>query len=233
MNAGLQKRATYSMEVMTTKLFSEIEKEVIARFGKQGKVQLQQGIEHFGYKDAEDIAAKAVMEGDLHTLYEYIPKGHTLKNKYDDLTPFELFAKLFAQLAKAVVDTYGDEGEQAIREGVWVFGEKRGYGIALRARANGQENTVEHYLPNYDMERSELFSIDQEYLSNGFRQTYTVCPLGQQWADDGMKTYGHLYCSVIDKAIAHGYNDQFEVEQDQWLPTDGYCHFLYQMKDTE
>ncbi|MES9689845.1 hypothetical protein ABWK31_20760, partial [Bacillus sp. JJ353] len=64
-----------------TKLFTNIEKKVVGKYGEVGKALLKQGIENFGYKDAEDIARKAVIEGDIHTLFDYIPKDHDTENK--------------------------------------------------------------------------------------------------------------------------------------------------------
>ena len=40
-----------------------------------------------------------------------------------------LYCRLFAHLAKAVVDKFGEDGRQAIREGVRTFGEERGRNI--------------------------------------------------------------------------------------------------------
>ncbi|MFB5195814.1 L-2-amino-thiazoline-4-carboxylic acid hydrolase [Neobacillus sp. KR4-4] len=233
MSNELHNIAPYSMEVMTTKLFTSIEKNVVAKYGEKGKLLLQQGIENFGYKDAEDIASKAVIEGDIHRLFDYIPKDHNTKNKYQNLNSFTLFARLFAQITKAIVDTYGDEGEKIMEEAVWEFGENRGYGIAQRARINGQNNTIQNYLPNYDMGRSELFIIEENFTPGEIEQTFIVCPLGQQWADDDMHKYGLVYCRIIDDAIAHGYNNQFNVVHDQFLLKHGQCHFRFQLKDDE
>jgi len=234
LSTALHQIAPYSMEVMTTKLFTEIEKKVVEKYGEKGKALLQQGVENFGYKDAEEIATKAVTEGDIHRLFDYIPKNHNAENKYKNLTPFALFAKLFAQITKAVVDTYGEEGEKTIKDGIWEFGEKRGYGIAQRARVNGQNNTIENYLSNYDMGRSELFTIEEKYIpGEEVEQTFTVCPLGDQWAADEMDQYGLAYCTIIDDAIAHGYNNKFKVVHDQLLLKHGQCHFHFQLKDEE
>lgn len=70
---------------------------------------------------------------------------------------------MFAQIAKPVVDEYGEEGEQVIMRAVERFGHKRGQGIAQRARTNGLANSVDNYLTNYDMGRSDLFEIETVY----------------------------------------------------------------------
>ena len=46
----------------------------------------------------------------------------------DDLQPismYQMFARMFAHLAKEVVDEFGDKGAEAIKRGVWNFGVER------------------------------------------------------------------------------------------------------------
>lgn len=221
------------MEMMSTMLFTIIETNAIVAFGESSKELLQQGVERFGLKDAEDLATIATQEGDIHTLFNYIPKNHQTSNKHENLTSFALFAKLFAQVTKAIVDVYGEQGEEVIRKSVWQFGQKRGQGIATRARVNDRENDVENYLASYDMKRSDLFEMSDDYHPNELEQYVTTCPLGQQWADDDTHQYGILYCQVIDNALAYGYNNKFDVIHDEYFLKTGTCHFRYQMKDKE
>lgn len=151
----------------------------------------------------------------------------------EPVSPYTIMAKLFAHLSKAVVDRFGEEGKDAIREGVRTFGEERGRDIARRAAAAGQSNDIENYLPNYDMGRSDLFTYTTEYHPMEIEQNFTRCAFGDQWKKDGMEEYGILYCQMIDPAIAKGYNPNFEVVHDKYLLKDGNCHFRFQMKNAE
>ena len=153
------------------------------------------------------------------------------EEKYADLTPFARFSKMFAQIAKQVVDNDEEKGEDVIRSAVEQFGLKRGEGIRQRARTNGLDNTSDNYLKNYDMARSELFEVDTTHKENEIEQTFTYCPLGQQWADDDMAKYGILYCQMIDPSLAKGYNENFEVVHDEYVLKEGQCHFEFKMKD--
>ena len=224
---------TYSMERMTAMLFTFIEKNVRETFGQAGLAFLSKGLQQFGLKDTEIIAHKATSEGEIHTLFDYIPASINEPENYPDVTSFARFAKLFAQITKVIVDEYGIDGEKVIQKGVWDFGKKRGLGMQQRARARNQDNTIEHYLENYDMERSDLFVMHDTYHPNEIEQTFVVCPLGNQWAEDGMHLYGINYCKVIDNAIAYGYNNKFDVIHDEYVLHTGQCHFRFQMKDTE
>lgn len=151
----------------------------------------------------------------------------------EPVSPYTIMAKLFAHLSKAVVDRFGEEGKDAVREGVRAFGEERGRDIARRAAAVGQKNDIENYLPNYDMGRSDLFEYETEYHPLEIEQNFTRCAFGDQWKADGMEEYGILYCQMIDPAIAKGYNENFEVVHDKYLVKDGHCHFRFQMKTPE
>ncbi|MEB1808319.1 MAG: L-2-amino-thiazoline-4-carboxylic acid hydrolase [Bacillaceae bacterium] len=220
-----------SMYRITAKLFTHIEKSVTSFFGTEGKKLLQQGLENFGYQEAYDIAEQAAREGEEHVLADYIPKEFDPLHKYDDLTIYSLMAKLFAQVTRAVVDVYGEEGKDVIREGVRTFGEERGQGIAHRAAHLGKPNTIENYLSNYDMGRSELFEFENIFKPQSIEQTFTKCPFGQQWADDNMHEYGILYCEMIDPAVAKGYNPNFEVDHDQYVLKEGVCHFNFRLEE--
>lgn len=220
-----------SMHAITARLFTHVEKAVVEKFGDKGKDLIQKGVENFGYKDAEEIAKDATMKNENHILFDYIPAEHQTVKKYKNSTIYALMAKLFAQITKQVVDTYGTEGEDAVREGVRTFGEERGRGIAQRAQANGEENTIDNYLTNYDMERSDLFEYTTEYKPEEIEQNFTVCPFGQQWADDNMHEYGILYCQMIDPSVARGYNPKFEVEHPNFILREGNCHFRFKLKD--
>ncbi|WP_216831330.1 L-2-amino-thiazoline-4-carboxylic acid hydrolase [Alkalihalobacterium elongatum] len=216
---------------ITAKLFTHIEKSVNSSFGSEGKTLLQKGLKSFGYKEAHDIAEQASLEGEDHVLNDYIPEDFIRETKYNDITIYSLMAKLFAQVTKAIVDVFGDEGKAAIKEGVRTFGAERGKGIAHRAAHLGKPNTIENYLSNYDMGRSDLFEFDNLFKPELIEQTFTKCPFGQQWADDNMHEYGILYCQMIDPAVAKGYNPNFEVEHDQYILKEGVCHFNFKLKE--
>ncbi|WP_019121840.1 L-2-amino-thiazoline-4-carboxylic acid hydrolase [Brevibacillus massiliensis] len=154
------------------------------------------------------------------------------KERLEPVSMYSIMAKLFACVAKEVVDRFGEAGKEAVMEGVRVFGEERGREIAKRAAMVGEPNGIENYLPNYDMGRSTLFEYTTEMHPNVIEQNFTKCAFADQWRKDGMEEYGILYCKMIDPAIARGFNPNFEVVHDKYLlKNDGACHFLFQMKD--
>jgi hypothetical protein len=141
-----------------------------------------------------------------------------------------LFCRLFAHIAKAVSDKFGEEGEQAVRDGVWAFGVERGRNIAERALANGDQLDVRAYLANYDMGRADDFTADSVYGENQVEQLFTQCGFADQWMKDGTERYGKLYCDVIDPAIAKGYSEDMECIHDRRVYENGVCSFCFRMK---
>ena len=141
-----------------------------------------------------------------------------------------LFARLFADIAREVEKSCGEKGIQAVREGVRIFGEKRGQDIARRARLMGHQCDAEHYLSCYDMGRTDFFASDDDIQKETVEQIFTKCIFAQTWEKDGDQKYGLHYCEVIDPAIARGYNPCFHCLHDKHFFKDDQCHFLFEMK---
>lgn len=142
-----------------------------------------------------------------------------------------LFCRLFAHIAKEVVDRFGEEGEKAVKDGVRAFGIERGRNIAERAKENGCDLTPESYLSNYDMGRGNDFTAQNVYGDNQVEQLFTQCGFAEQWVNDGMERYGKLYCDVIDPAITEGYSSKMECIHDKRVYEDGVCSFCFRMKE--
>ncbi|WP_078393822.1 L-2-amino-thiazoline-4-carboxylic acid hydrolase [Shouchella patagoniensis] len=221
-----------SMYQITARLLTHVHHSVVRSLGEKALPFFAAGVQEFGYERTYLIASKASAEGEeQHILHDFLPKNFHVE-EFEETKPdiYPWMAQLFARVTKQIVDRYGDAGKNAVREGVRTFGESRGKGIAERAAHLGYENTIEHYLSNYDMGRSELFEFETIHFPERIEQTFTRCPFGEQWAKDDMHEYGILYCEMIDPSIAKGYNPQFDVEHDQYVLREGVCHFHFNLK---
>jgi hypothetical protein len=144
---------------------------------------------------------------------------------------YAIMAKLFAEIAGEVTNRFGKEGEEAIRQAVRTFGERRGKNIAENAAADGKPNTPENYLPYYDMERSALFECDTIQNEQCIDQYFRVCPFAKTWLDDGTEKFGKMYCDEIDGALARGYNPDFEhTRHSHLLYGSDCCHMSFSLK---
>ncbi|MDR2006569.1 MAG: L-2-amino-thiazoline-4-carboxylic acid hydrolase [Acidaminococcales bacterium] len=152
----------------------------------------------------------------------------------DTLRPvsiYTLFAQLFSSVAREVTADFGAAGAAAVRRGVRKYGEARGRHIAQNAALDGRPNTIENYLPYYDMERSGLFVYATAMSDNLIDQEFYKCPFAEAWIKDGDQSLGKLYCDEIDRAIAAGFNPGLKHEEITHL-LDGApsCHMTFQMK---
>lgn len=155
----------------------------------------------------------------------------------DTLKPvsiYTLFAQLFTAVAREVTNEFGEKGAEAVRRGVRNYGEMRGKHIARNAAADGKPNTLENYLPYYDMERSELFVYDTTMSEEMIDQKFYQCPFAAAFIKDNDQELGKLYCDEIDNAIAKGFNPNMQHDEITHL-LDGAssCHMTFQLKKGE
>jgi hypothetical protein len=239
-----------SMFTITAKLITQVLKSVVESFGEPGQAAVEKGVKYLleeQNNEMKEIAGKSDFTLGNEALFSYdkLIDSQKIEETFQAYkeeqenagqeahTMYAMMAKIFAHITKAVVDQFGEEGQDAVRNGVSTFGEERGRDIARRAAAVGKPNTMENYLSNYDMGRSELFEYETLFHPKEIEQTFTKCAFGEQWKKDGMGEYGILYCQMIDPSIAKGYNPNFEVIHDQYVLREGNCHFRFQMKDSE
>ena len=148
----------------------------------------------------------------------------------EPVSMFVLFAQMFSITAKHLEAEFGQRGLDVLANSVKEFGEMRGKDIARRAAARGKQNTLENYLDNYDMERSELFGYTNEYKPDCVCQEFTRCVFAETWIKAGEEKYGRIYCEHIDPAIAYGYNEDLECRHDKIMYADKKCTFCFKMK---
>lgn len=237
-----------SMYEITAKLFNHISKSVAEHFGEQGQYAVVEGIQNFIEEQGREIterAGKVCCELKPSELFSYeklfdqkeieqtfIKYTQIQENNgLEAMTMYAIMAKVFAHVSRSIVGRFGEEGREVVMNGVGTFGEERGRDIARRAAAVGKTNSMDNYLSNYDMGRSELFEYETLFHPKEIEQTFTKCAFAEQWKKDGMEEYGILYCHMIDPSIAKGFNPNFEVVHDQYVLKEGVCHFRFQMKD--
>lgn len=111
----------------------------------------------------------------------------------EPVSMFVLFARFFSILAKNLEKEFGEKGLEILKQSVIDWGVARGKDIARRAAQRGQKNDLDAYLPNYDMERSELFGYDTEYGKDEINQDFDRCVFAKTWMDAGEDRYrSHL-----------------------------------------
>lgn len=110
-------------------------------------------------------------------------------------------------LAKEVVDTFGKEGEEAVKRALRKYGTARGEAIRKAVESKGEELSIENLGKNYDIplglihERKVVKVSEKNKL---WREVYG-CPLAKVVSELGGEKIGLLYCEQ-DEALVKGYN---------------------------
>lgn len=123
----------------------------------------------------------------------------------------EHHAMMFAFLAKHAIETCGEEGKQAILDGMTVYGKERGARMAARAIAHGDPlNTMTNqaygeWKPDYDGQMQFGTLRTEPTL-----QTYiSKCAWCEAWKKHDITEYGKLYCVNVDNAVYQGFRSDF------------------------
>ncbi|WP_245415699.1 L-2-amino-thiazoline-4-carboxylic acid hydrolase [Alteribacter populi] len=243
-----------TMFEITAKLFKHVKASVKSSFSDKGDLAIKAGVQALIEDQKSNLITRAMKEkGSLpeipslteSTLFneETLASPNSIESTFENyrdvqkragIEPFTMYAmmaKVFAHVSKAVSVKFGEEGKEAVMEGVRTFGEERGRDIKRRAAEVGEPNGKDNYLSNYDMGRSELFEFETHFHPTEIEQTFTKCAFADQWMKDGMEEHGILYCHMIDPAVAKGFNPNFEVIHDQYVLKEGVCHFRFQLKE--
>lgn len=137
-------------------------------------------------------------------------------------------AMLFVLLAKETIDTFGEEGKQAVTSGVNRYGEQRGRRMALRTLADANELNVENYLVYGEWEAfpGQMDLRFPTYTPQVRMQNYR-CPWHTEWSKRGMQELGLYYCQDVDAALARGYNGMNLSLQANRMKGDECCDFVF------
>lgn len=115
-------------------------------------------------------------------------------------------AMLFAYVAKETIDTFGEDGRQAILRAVDRYGMQRGRRMAMRAKLDGVPvNGLSYSLYS----EWGCFPGQVECSAccgeGSYRVKYHRCPWYTEWKHYDMLRYGRCYCGRVDAAILKGF----------------------------
>ena len=116
-------------------------------------------------------------------------------------------AMMFALLCKYTVLAKGEEGRDAIQDGMKIYGRERGARMAIRARANGDPVTLwtnqsyGEWKPDFKGQME--FGIERTVPS---LVTYiSKCAWCEAWQKYDILEYGREYCVNVDAAVYEGF----------------------------
>ena len=140
-----------------------------------------------------------------------------------------LMAKLYYFFAKEMIESFGDDGEKALRRAIRNFGVSRGEALRDRHKEAGLSIDVESLFNNYDLpygkNHYQVRNIIQFDEDNRVSETM-VCHLQEIWHEEGGsegKRIGAIYCDEFHQAMWGAYDNDIIVDLPSLLSKNDPC----------
>ena len=163
------------------------------------------------------------------------------KHDEDLVIMSEMVAKMYFHMAKEMLDTFGVEGEAALRRAVRAFGQDRGATLRERHLTEQIPINVKSLFEHYDMPgtsssrfRRTTFKLDEDTRQS---ETY-VCHFHEIWqhlgGESALRTLGQIYCNEFHPAMWGEYDSDIKVQLPMLLTQgDAHCRFEVHRKKKE
>ncbi len=160
------------------------------------------------------------------------PLKRKLAGKKDRVPEFGHAARLFAIMAKHVIDRLGPEaGEELIQAAVEEFAFRRGRDIARQVQDQGRPLSLKNWIIHSDIDPRN-FKLAVDFPEGDLRARVDLCTWHQAAAEWDLTEYARLYCKYADHKILAGYNPDVHLTLEDRYQTGGdTCTFRYRMKD--
>jgi len=130
----------------------------------------------------------------------------------------DFYGMLYGFIAKRVIDSFGEEGEQVVRRALRDYGVTRGKELKEKHAQLGLENHIVNLMTYYDLPSSDELETKREIFEPEQEVTETRdCGLYDVWKKHGMLREGKIYCEEIHHAMWAAYNEKLVVTQKEIL----------------
>jgi hypothetical protein len=141
----------------------------------------------------------------------------------------DLFIALYYHMAREMVDTFGNEGERALRHAIRQFGAERGRRMRKQHEEEGLPiNLVTlHGQDTKDRPADPRTEAVTHKLTPGVRETdVSKCGFHEAWRDWGGTDVALIYCQEVHHAMWQAYDPEIEVNLPKTLTNgDDRCVF--------
>ena len=146
-----------------------------------------------------------------------------------DIAEFgDLWALMYYHFAKEMLDSFGKEGEEALRRAIRNYGKARGSRLKKRHEEQGLPINLRSLFTHYDLpghpetQKNRTVFEDEKLISF----TY-VCPYERIWRAQGAEDIGLIYCEEFHHAMWQAYRSDLKVEIPELLTKDDpHCKFI-------
>ena len=141
------------------------------------------------------------------------------------------FAKLYINIAREVESRFGNDGKDAIREGLRNFSLERGRNIRKIVQSKNLPLNMDNYYGNFDNSLAEAgFNMNLDLRDWKAEGVVSHCPFAEIWKEMGEEELGRIYCEV-DHAMLEGYNPELKLERpENILEGSNNCVFHWSKK---
>lgn len=146
-----------------------------------------------------------------------------------DIAEFgDLWSMMYYIFAKEMLDSFNEEGEEALRRAIRSYGKARGLRLRRRHEEQGLPVNLRSLFTYYDQPTHPGIEKAREIFEDNKLVSYTyICPYERIWsARDGMEL-GLFYCEEFHHAMWQAYRPDLVIELPEILTKgDPHCKFI-------
>jgi predicted ArsR family transcriptional regulator len=141
----------------------------------------------------------------------------------------QLLLQSRAGLAMVMVEHFGEEAEQVIRDFLDKGTREWAAGAAEADRQAGRANDIQGLIDFlWEPLREEGFEFTCEQRNQGYQMHVTKCPVAEIAHKFNLEKWGFIFYCCGDEAIAEGYNPKIAFKRTETLMAgDAYCDHFY------
>ena len=160
----------------------------------------------------------------------FIPRlfwGYSMtQEKIDEFA--DLWALMYCVMAREMVDSFGEEGKEALIRAIKNYGIARGERLKARHEEEGREINLRSLMDHYDLPGHSETEKDRVEYTDDWLKSYTyLCTHERVWRARDCNDVGLLYCQYFHHAFWQTYRPDLDVQiPDILTKDDPHCLFL-------
>ena len=145
----------------------------------------------------------------------------------------DLWALMYITFARELVDSFGDEGREALVRAVRAYGRARGLRLRESHIMQGLPITLRSLFEHYDLPGHPATEKERTEFTDSKLVSYTyVCPYERVWKSKDANDLGRIYCENFHHAMWQAYRPDIDVQIPEILTVDDpHCRFVINQPD--
>jgi len=147
----------------------------------------------------------------------------------EDIAEFgDLWSLMYYVFAREMVDSFGEEGEEALRRAIRGYGRARGSRLRRKHEEQGLPISLRSLFEHYDLPGHPGTEKERTVFEDDRLVSFTyVCPYERIWRARDGTDLGLIYCQEFHNAMWQAYRPDLKVEIPEILTKgDPHCRFV-------